>query len=130
MAENAGLLQVFVRTADGSLPVPDARVRIFGSGVDRTERTDRSGKTPWISLPAPAAGLSLSAENRAPFALYSVSVEKEGFYAQNTEKVPIFDGVSSLQPVLLIGLAEYGSEDLVPESSVDTVREDPQALNR
>ena len=130
MAESSGFLQVFVRTADGSLPVPAARVRIYGNGTDRTEYTDRSGKTPWVSLPAPAAALSLSAENRAPFALYSVRVEKEGFYTQTTEKVPVFDGISSLQPVHLIGLAEYGSENLVPESSVDTVRDDPQALNR
>ena len=130
MAESSGFLQVFVRTADGALPVAAARVRIFGGDVDRTEYTDRSGKTPRVALPAPSAKLSQSSENKTPFALYGVTVTKEGFYTQSTENVPIFDGVSSLQPVLLIGLAEYGSAELVPESSVDTVKTDPQALNR
>lgn len=129
MAENHGYLQVFVRTATGSLPVEGAAVTVTGNGEARSLLTDRSGKTEVIPLPAPDVKGSLRAEGQNPFSLYRVQVEKEGFYPQTTENVPIFAGISSLQPILLIGLAEYGSESLYPQSSTDTVKDDPQALH-
>ena len=130
MAEHTGYLQVFVRTAGESLPVGDARVLVEGSSVERTLTTDRSGRTERIPLPAPAPQNSTSSGRENPFALYRVTVEKEGFYRQVTENVPVFAGVGSLQPVTLIGLAEYGSETLMPESSTNTVPENPQVLDR
>ena len=130
MAEHIGYLQVFVRTAGESLPVKDALVLIEGNGTQRELRTDRSGKTERIPLPAPPASNSITEGNTNPFALYRVTVKKEGFYTQMTKNVPIFAGVGSLQPVTLIGLAEYGSDTLNPGSSTSTVEEDPQVLNR
>ena len=130
MAESYGYLQIFVRTAAGSLPVSGAAVTVTGNGESHTLLTDRSGKTKPISLPAPSVENSLRADQKDPFFLYRVRVEKEGFYTQTTENVPVFSGISSLQPITMIGLAEYGSADLSPESSTDTVKEDPQVLNR
>ncbi len=130
MAEHTGYLQVFVRTAGEALPVEGARVRVTGSAVERELLTDRSGRTERVALPTPSAQNSLSAGLKNPFALYRVTVEKEGFYRQTTENVPVFAGVSSLQPITLVGLAEYGSDTLSPGSSTDTVKDDPQALNR
>jgi hypothetical protein len=129
MAEQNGYLQVFVRTAGGSLPVEGARVRVESATLLRELVTDKSGRTARIPLPAPAASDSLSAGVRNPFALYRVRVEKEGFYPQLTENVPVFAGVGSLQPITLVGLAEYGSGALVPDGT-DTVPVDPQTLNR
>lgn len=129
MAESIGYLQVFVRTARGSLPVAEARVLIEGGGDERRLVTDRSGRTERIALPAPPASSSLSAGGISPFSLYRVTVEKEGFYKQVTENVPVFAGVGSLQPITLIGLSEYGSDALTPESSTSTVPNDPQVLN-
>lgn len=130
MAEQNGFLQVFVRTAGGSLPVEGARVLVESATLVRELTTDRSGRTARIPLPAPAAASSLTAGAPTPFALYRVTTEKEGFYRQVTENVPVFAGVGSLQPVTLIGLAEYGSDALVPKASTDTVTSDPQGLNR
>lgn len=130
MAEHSGFLQVLVRTAGESLPVRDADVLVEGASVTRHLSTDKSGRTEQIALPAPPASNSLTAQGGAPFALYRVTVEKEGFYRQTTENVPVFAGVVSLQPITLIGLAEYGSATLTPQSSTDTVTDDPQALNR
>lgn len=130
MAENFGFLQILVRTAGESLPVRDARVLVEGDAVTRRLLTDRSGRTEQIALPAPPASNSLSAGRDAPFSFYRVTVEKDGFYKQVTEKVPVFEGIVSLQPITLIGLAEYESGSLIPESSTDTVPLDPQALNR
>ena len=129
MAEQNGYLQVFVRTAGESLPVSGARVRIEGKGISRALLTDRSGRTERIPLPAPPAADSLSAGGRSPFASFRVTVEKEGFYTQVTENVPVFAGVGSLQPITLIGLAEYGSATLTPSDSTRTVPHDPQVLS-
>ena len=130
MAEHSGILQVLVRTAKESLPVKGAEVLVEGGTVTRRLLTDESGRTEQIPLPAPPASNSLSAGSTAPFALYRVTVTKEGFYKQVTENVPVFAGVVSLQPITMIGLAEYESKTLFPESSTDTVPRDPQALNR
>lgn len=130
MAEHFGFLQILVRTAGESLPIRDARVLVEGDAVTRRLLTDKSGRTEQIALPAPPASNSLAAGRDAPFALYRVTVEKEGYYHQVTEKVPVFAGVVSLQPITLIGLAEYESNTLIPESSTDTVPRDPQALNQ
>ena len=130
MAEHFGFLQILVRTAGESLPVEAANVLVEGSGIERRLLTDRSGRTEQISLPAPPISNSLTAGMDAPFALYRVSVEKDGFYKQTTENVPVFAGVVSLQPVTLIGRAEYESDTLIPGSSTDTVKNDPQTLNQ
>ena len=130
MAENIGYLQVFVRTAGESLPVTGAKVLVEGEDVVRELITDRSGRTERIPLPAPPVAGSVTAGGVTPFALYRVTVKKEGFYTQTTQNVPIFSGVGALQPITLIGLAEYGSDELYPKSSTSTVEEDPQVLNR
>ena len=130
MAEHTGCLQVLVRTGSESLPIRDAEVLIEGATVSRGLLTDESGRTEQVALPAPSAQGSLTAGNPTPFSLYRVTVKKEGFYTQLTENVPVFAGIVSLQPINLIGRAEYGSATLIPESSTDTVKSDPQVLNR
>lgn len=130
MKEATGFLQVFVRTAGESIPVTGADVLVEGDGVSQRLTTDRSGKTERIPLPAPRAENSATAEGIDPFALYRVSVSKEGFYTQVTQNVPVFAGIGSLQPVTLIGIAEYGRDSLVPQSSTSTVPSDPQNLHR
>lgn len=128
MKEATGFLQVFVRTAGESIPVAGADVLIEGDGVSLRLITDRSGKTARVPLPAPRVENSATAEGTDPFALYRVTTGKEGFYTQVTQNVPVFPGIGSLQPVTLIGVAEYGS--LAPQSSTSTVVGDPQALHR
>ena len=130
MEENIGFLQIFVRTANGSLPVPDARITVTGNGEEHILFTDQSGKSERISLPAQPKESSLSSRLPSPFNTYRVTAEKEGFYRQITENVPIFAGIGSLQPITLIGLAEYDSDRVVPGESTDTVRENPQSLDR
>ena len=129
--ENLGFLKIAVKTADGILPVADARVRITdNNGTEVILYTDKSGLTEKISLPAPGEGQSLSANGENPFAIYRVEVNKEGYSPQSTEWVPVFPGITSLQPILLIGLAEYESESLNPRESTETVKVNPQVLNR
>ena len=124
-----GYLRVVVSTADGALPIENARVVIRGEdGRELVLFTDKSGATESVPLSAPAVQNSQSAEERNPFSVYRVTVDKEGFYSHLTGVVPIFSGVSARQPVNLIGLAEYGADTVIPELS-DTVMRDPQALS-
>ena len=74
MAESYGYLQIFVRTAAGSLPVSGAAVTVTGNGESHTLLTDRSGKTVPIPLPAPSVENSLRADQKDPFSLYRVRV--------------------------------------------------------
>ena len=124
-----GFLRVVVSTADGALPIENARVVIRGEdGRELVLFTNESGATESVPLPAPSVQGSKSPEGKDPFSVYRVSVDKEGFYSHLTGVVPIFSGVSARQPVNLIGLAEYGSDTLIPDSA-DTVMRDPQTLN-
>lgn len=130
-AKNVGYLKVAVKTAYGTLPVPDARVLVTGEdGTEILLTTDRSGLTERIALSAPLPENSMSARGEDPFTSYRVEVQKEGFYPQTTAWVPIFPGITSLQPILLIGLAEYESSTLTPSESTETVTENPQVLKR
>ena len=130
MEETHGFFKAVVRTADGIIPIENARVTIEGEGERYQLLTDRSGVTPTLPLPAPPAGSSVSPMQASPFASYRITTEKEGYYTQVTERAPVFEGVTSVQPILLIGLSEYDSATLIPSSDTDTVRSDPQALNR
>ena len=128
MNDTHGYFKAVVRTADGIIPIEGARVTVEGDGQVYELLTDRSGITPVLTLAAPPAENSQSALQAAPFTSYRITTKKEGFYTQITENAPVFEGVVSVQPVLLIGLSEFGSDVLVPLSDTDTVQTDPQAL--
>ena len=124
-----GYLEVFVRTAGGSLPVEGARVLVSREGVESTVRfTNESGMTERMTLPAPALSESEAAGGKTPFYEYRVEVTRDGFYRQITERVPIFPGVIARQPINLIGLSEFDSDVLYPSEDLFTVRSDPQSL--
>lgn len=126
-----GFLNVFVTTARGSVPVPDAVVRISGKHTDDIVRfTDRDGRTERISLPAPAGANSESADMENPFYDYRVTVYKEGFYRHIVENVPVFPGIVSTQTVDLIGLSDINDGSLIPEEGIMTVPDNPQVLDR
>lgn len=129
MAGSQGFFKAVVRTADGIIPIENARVIIEGEGEKFELLTDRSGITPTLALPAPPARNSQSALQVSPFATYRIITQKEGYYTQITENAPVFEGVVSVQPIVLIGLSEFESDTLIPISDTDTVKDDPQALN-
>lgn len=117
-----GALIVHVTTARGSIPLEGAQVLVRTYGDDGTEGrgdviasviTGRDGNTPRISLPAPARADSLkpSANGISPFASYIVEVFLEGYFAQNYINVPIFDGITAIQPADMIPLSENDKTD-------------------
>ncbi|MBO5261846.1 MAG: hypothetical protein J6B45_02250 [Clostridia bacterium] len=125
--ENIGFLIVKVKTASGALPVENAKVSIYeylpnensvGSALLYSVLTDQDGKTPKLALDAKNKELSLSPGNVNPFSVYNIVVEKDGYYSNRYINVPIFQGITSIQPVELIPLLEYAKpNDDYPNST-------------
>ena len=123
-----GYLIVQVSTAGGAIPLPGAIVTVRDydpeSGADvgnviSSMVTDRSGKTPVLSLPAPARSLSQApGSSILPYALYSIDVQTDRYYENYYANVPIFDGIVAVQPAVLQPLpdneytnnADYGPQ--------------------
>ncbi len=116
-----GYLIVQVSTAGGAIPLPGAIVTVRDydpetgqdvGNVIATMRTDRSGKTQRLSLPAPARALSQSPGSAIlPYALYSIDVKTDRYFENYYASVPIFDGVVAVQPAVLQALPDSEFSD-------------------
>ncbi len=117
-----GALVVHVTTARGAIPLEGAQVYVRSYDADGTDgRGDvirslvsgRDGSTPIIWLPAPARSESLKPNGGGPppFSTYIVEVFLEGYFMQNYINVPIFDGITAIQPADLIPLSENDKTD-------------------
>ena len=107
-----GWLQVTARSADSALPVEGASVMVLKrNGTEntlvQTLLTDESGKTPKIQLPAPA----ISENPMQPFSVYTVKIHRPGYIRLESRDVPIFSGVTSVQPFAMIPLPKGEGED-------------------
>lgn len=121
-AENAGqgLLLIHATTARGAIPLEGALVNVRNYLPDGTEGrgdviatrvTDRDGNTDPILLPAPARQNSMKPNGGPTYTPYNVDVYLEGYFGQNYINVPIFDGITAIQPVDMIPLSENGRTD-------------------
>ena len=122
--QSVGYLIVNVSTARGAIPLPGASVTVMYEEPDNSSiltvlTTDMSGKTDKIELPTPERALSTSPGNIKPYASYTVQVEKEGYYMVTNTGVPVFSGVTSVQPVEMLPLAEYNSDTTYPRFGLD-----------
>ena len=115
-----GRLRVRVTSGGMAYPIEGAVVLIKGgvpeaSGVIWSGRTDTSGLTGEVSLPAKDVSLSETPGNDEPFTSYGVEVIKEGYYRSIVNEVQVFEGISSTLPVNLVPLGDgalpYGSGD-------------------
>ena len=114
-----GALVVAVTTARGAFPIIGADVTVTGSEEENGDIsfslvTDRSGKTEKIYLPALPANLSQSPGGKNVSAIYGVTVKANGFYEFKSDRVPVFAGVTSIQPVDLVPLSAYEPEQNEP----------------
>ena len=114
-----GYLVVRVATASGAIPLKGARVTVRGGEPENSEfyyssYTGASGLTEKISLPAPRKILSESpGPSERPYSLYSIDVFYDGYKDAFFVNVPIFDTITSIQPVNMIPRPdnEYRSEE-------------------
>lgn len=108
-----GYLRVAVTTGRGTIPVRNAQViitRVVDGNelLEQADRTDSSGVTPLFTLPAVSSVYSQSPGNGNPYTYYTVYVRADGFYPIQLKEVPLYGGITSLQPVDLTPVAEGG----------------------
>lgn len=123
-----GYLLVRVSTAQGAIPVQGATVTVRDNGgtevpgsrgsVIAVMITDRDGRTERVPLAAPPKGDGLSPNGSVPYATYNIDVEAPGYYNQFFHAVPVYDTITSIQPALLVPVAQNGNQDGI--SSDDT----------
>lgn len=111
--QDGGTASLIVRTftAREALPLEGTLVIVSRYiGEDPTLQwaglTDISGNTPRISLPAPDKNLSERPGESRPYASYIIQAVKEGYYTAEFRNVPVFAGVSAVQPVEMIPLPQ------------------------
>lgn len=123
-----GYLIVRATTAGGAIPLEGATVKIWtdAASADNTDAagdtprrsgdvyrillTDRDGNTDRIPLAAPPREVSFT-PGGVPYEFYHIDVSFSGFYPQEFIRVPIYDGITSIQNAYLIPLPEGSIQD-------------------
>lgn len=100
-----GWIQVTARTAGNALPLEGVSVLILKErGMDTdllmSLVTDQSGNTPKVKLPAPPIGNNQS----QPYSTYQIRAFLPGYTRMESAAVPVFSGITSIQPFELIPL--------------------------
>ncbi len=112
-----GYLSVHVVTARGAIPLSGASVIIRSDDEQNSQpegqiiailHTDADDNTRTYPLPTCSRSASLTPGNQKPYTAYRVDVSMLHYSATTFVGVPIFDGVTSLQPVNLIPAPEDG----------------------
>ena len=120
--ESVGYLVVHVTTARGAIPLEGAAVNIRSNeDIDTTPRADilyatttnRDGNTERIPLAAPPREATMKPSEVPPFSTYHLEVRREGYGMQSFIALPIFSGITAVQPVDLIPLPEDGTSNLL-----------------
>ena len=132
--QNQGRLIVQVSAASGAVPIPNASVIVRGRDTETQEfytlgalRTDQSGITEAISIATPPLSESLSPGGKQPFSEISTEVTADGYFSAVNFNIPIYPGITSIQPIALIPLPDslYGSQ---PNADI-VIRNDEQSPN-
>ena len=123
MMSGTGYLIVRVSTALGAIPVEGATVVIRSHEAQSDERggtiavlnSQSDGNTPKIELAAPPKNTSTSPGNSFPYATYNIDVFAEGYYRQYFNNVPVYDGVTSIQPATLVPISQTPNPDRIDD---------------
>ncbi|MBE6619287.1 MAG: hypothetical protein E7626_05865 [Ruminococcaceae bacterium] len=97
-----------VRSRGEALPIAGATVTVSGyeGGVFRVlgvQITDSSGSTLPLEVDTPDRSETLFPNPpEQPFATISIEIDKQGFLTQIFAEVPVFAGITTIQPVQLI----------------------------
>ncbi len=102
-----GLLRIQAFAARQAFPVVNAKIEVEKDFADGTHSfaeayTDINGVVENIALPTKDKSLSQSPGGVIPYATYTVRVTHPHFAPTEFCRVPIFDGIESLQPVAMV----------------------------
>ncbi|MBE6706599.1 MAG: hypothetical protein E7577_03030 [Ruminococcaceae bacterium] len=116
--DSVGYLTVRVSTASGAIPLEGAAVTIRGGDIDDNSviyslTTSSDGLTPTVALAAPPRENSQSPSIEVPaYAVYNIDVFANGYSPAFFHNVPIFSGINSVQPVILLPLTENPTQNI------------------
>ena len=104
-----GQLQINVTATLGLIPIQDATVTISYTGVPDMAveqlRTDSSGQTEVIELPAPPLEYSMEPEQaNQPYSEYNIQVDAPGYESVMVSGTEILPDVTALQPIQMTPL--------------------------
>lgn len=113
-----GSLQIYATSTIGLIPVTDATITISVTGQpDSTVeqlRTDGSGQTEAVLLPAPPLEYSLEpTQVDRPYEEYTIQVEAEGYEPALIEGTQLLPDVTALQPVEMVPLEVGRREEVI-----------------
>ncbi len=113
-----GKLQILVNTRLQNRPVADARVSVSYTGdpeqIIEELRTDGSGRTQELELPAPPLEYSMEPGMNQPYSEYTLQISAPGFAPVEISGSELLPGQLSRQPVLLEPLSPQEQyEDIV-----------------
>ena len=114
---SVGYLTVRVSTASGAIPLEGVAVNVRGADVDSSAviyslTTDSDGLTPTVALAAPPRENSQAPSWDVPaYAVYNLDVFLDGYAPAFFHNVPIFSGINSVQPVVLLPLTENPTQN-------------------
>lgn len=127
-SQNTGFLQIHVVSIQNHFPIRNATVRI-SPAKENTEvleelKTNTSGQTPEIALPAPPESISLDASaaiNERPYAEYDLRIEAPGFQPVDISGTEVISGSTAIQPVSMTPVEEETSaqeEIVIPDHTL------------
>lgn len=115
--QGTGYIEVRVTTGRGAVPVEGASVIISSGGNGKQEiirilTTNSSGNTGRTALPAPKRSGAQTQEALNDYSIYNVSVYFKSFFREESQDIPVFDGITSVQSFDLIPKPyEYDGQD-------------------
>lgn len=120
---DTGYIQVRTFTARQAIPVPGAFITITrkdgdGEKVIRMMETDISGLSPVVPLPTVSRELSMQPGTDHPYTSYIIQSDAEGYYSVRNLNVPVYGGITAVQPVEMVPLPEQVPSGMLefPES--------------
>ena len=105
-----------IEASAGSRAIPVEDVLIIITRAEKPDEilamllTDSNGATQTIRIPAPAEMLSESPSDKVVNTVVNITAFKKGYYEVENRNVPVFTGVTSIQPVNMIPLPLNTSE--------------------
>ena len=111
-APDTAPLQVRVTAAGEAIPIDGALVVISSQNSgeltpEHTRITNNSGLTEPVLLPAIDPSLTQNPDTPFIPIVYTVAVSAPGFYSTRTTDIPLYGGIPTTLPVLLIPLPEF-----------------------
>lgn len=108
---DTGFLQIRVFTARQAVPIQNAYVTISkktsqGEALCWLALTNEDGVTDTFPLPTVSRDISQHPGQEPPFKEYNIQVDASGYYSVQNIGVPIYGGITGIQPVEMIPLPE------------------------